>query len=442
LNTIWENDINIMKTTAANPLISVEAALAAILSKIAPVTTEIVPLAHGLDRILAEPVVSPLNVPPFVNSAMDGYAVIAADTGAASLESPVRLQVIANIPAGASPSAELTARTAARIMTGAPLPAGATAVARFEETSELISPPAGINLARDEVLIYKPIADGENIRPVGEDIQAGQTLLPAGHQLRPQDIGVLAAVGQARLVVYRRPRVAILATGDELVDVTEPIEPGKIRNSNEYTQAALVQKYGGEPVTLGIARDTVADLTAKIQAGLAQQVDLFLTSAGVSVGDFDIVKNVLAAEGEMQFWQVAIKPGKPLAFGLLHHRRADVETGVPLIGLPGNPVAAMVAFEVFARPAILKLAGHSSFEKNKFRAVLAEEITNSGRRHYMRGFVYLEVDGYHVTTRGSTVQVQGSGILTSMVWANCLVVVPEEVTYLPAGAPIDVWLLD
>lgn len=399
-----------MKTSQADLLIPVEEALTTILAKIAPVEPEIIPLTQGLGRILAEAVVSPINVPPFVNSAMDGYAVIAADTAAASPESPVRLQVIANIPAGASTSTELKARTAARIMTGAPLPAGATAVVRFEETSELMPPPAGTSLAGDEVLIFKPVKDGDNVRPVGEDIKAGQTILLVGHQLRPQDIGVLAAVGQANITVYRRPRVAILATGDELVDVTEPIEPGKIRNSNEYTQAAMVQKYGGEPVMLGIARDTVADLTAKIQAGLAQQVDLFLTSAGVSVGDFDMVKNVLAAEGEMQFWQVAIKPGKPLAFGLLHHRGEGVEISVPLIGLPGNPVAAMVAFEVFARPAILKLAGQTSFEKKALRAVLAEEITNSGRRHYMRGFVYLEADGYHVTTRGSGVQVQGSGI--------------------------------
>ena len=300
----------------------------------------------------------------------------------------------------------------------------------------------GLELADDEVMIYKPVSAGDNVRPAGEDIQSGQTVLEVGHQLRPQDIGVLAAIGQAEVRVYRRPRVAILATGDELVDVAEAIAPGKIRNSNEYTQAAMVQKYGGEPVMLGIARDNVADLTAKIREGLARQVDLFLTSAGVSVGDFDMVKNVLAAEGEMRFWQVAIKPGKPLAFGMLHHQQDGDQGHVPLIGLPGNPVAAMVAFEVFARPAILKLAGRRSFERNKLRAVLDEEVTNSGRRHYMRGFVYLDKDGYHVTSRGSGVQVQGSGILTSMVWANCLIVVPEKVTYLPAGAPIDVWILD
>jgi molybdopterin molybdotransferase len=192
---------------------------------------------------------------------------------------------------------------------------------------------------------------------------------------------------------------------------------------------------------LGIARDTIEDLTAKIQAGLDQGVDLFLTSAGVSVGDFDMVKTVLAAEGEMQFWQVAIKPGKPLAFGKLYHSD-QAGTHVPLIGLPGNPVAAMIAFEVFARPAILKLAGQRSWEKTTIRAKLDEDVTNSGRRHYMRAFLHREQDGYHVTTRGSDVQVQGSGILTSMVWANCLVVIPEQTTRFPAGATVEAWILD
>ena len=247
-------------------------------------------------------------------------------------------------------------------------------------------------------------------------------------------------MGQAEVPVYARPRVAILSTGDELVALGEPLAPGQIRNSNEYTLAALVEKYGGEPVRLGIARDAVTDLTAKIRAGLALNVHLFLTSAGVSVGDFDMVKNVLAAEGEIQFWQVAIKPGKPLAFGMLHGGQAG--RSVPLIGLPGNPVAAMIAFEVFARPAILKLGGQLSWEKAMLRAVLDEDVTNSGRRHYMRALVRLTEDGYHVTTRGSGVQVQGSGILSSLVWANCLVVAPEEVTHMAKGTPVDVWLLD
>jgi molybdopterin molybdotransferase len=417
-------------------LISVEDALNTILKKITPVETETVPLAQSLYRILAASITSQISVPPFANSAMDGYAVVAADIQTAGSQTPVQLKMVDNIPAGAEASTEIIAKTAARIMTGAPMPAGADAVVPFEETSEY-QPPAQ-PLAEDAVLIYKPVAAGDNVRPAGEDIQAGQEILPAGHRLRPQDVGILAAIGQARVPVYRRPRVAILSTGDELVTVDESIGPGQIRNSNEYTLAALVEKYGGEAVRLGIACDTVDDLTEKIREGLNKNVDLFLTSAGVSVGDFDMVKNVLAAEGEMQFWQVAMKPGKPLAFGLL---QGDAQA-VPLIGLPGNPVAAMIAFEVFARPAILKLGGQLSWNGTMLRAKLDEDVTNSGRRHYMRAFLHSEEDGYHVTTRGSGVQVQGSGILSSLVWANCLVVVPEEVTHISAGAIVEVWLLD
>jgi molybdopterin molybdotransferase len=371
---------------------------------------------------------------------MDGYAVVAADSREASRPAPVRLQVIDNVPAGATPARKVVSGTAARIMTGAPLPEGADAVIRFEETSEYI---VAAGLGEHEVLLYGKVQAGDNVRLAGEDIKVGQTLLEAGHRLRPQDVGVMAAIGQPRVGVYRRPRVAILATGDELVTVDEPIGPGQIRNSNEYVQAALVEKYGGEAIMLGIARDTVQDLTAKIRHGLDQQVDLFLTSAGVSVGDFDMVKTVLAAEGEMQFWQVAIKPGKPLAFGWLHHHReSEPARKIPLIGLPGNPVAAMIAFEVFARPAILKLAGQLDWQKMTLKAQLAEPVTNSGRRHYMRAFVYREGDHYRVTTRDSSVQVQGSGILTSMVWANSLVIVPEGETYLPEGALVNIWLLD
>jgi molybdopterin molybdotransferase len=432
------------KRSNQQSLITVEEALDTILAKITPVEAEVVPLTQSFNRVLAEPITSQVNVPPFANSAMDGYAVIAADTRNASQQSPVLLKVIENIPAGATSSKKLTPKTAARIMTGAPMPAGANAVVRFEETSEYSPSVSPRKLADDEVMIYQAVSEGDNVRPAGEDIKTGQLVLQAGHRLRPQDVGVLAAIGQASVPVYRCPRVAILATGDELVDIDEPLEPGKIRNSNEYAQAALVEKYGGEAVMLGIACDTVNDLTAKIREGLAQRVDFFLTSAGVSIGDFDVVKNVLAAEGEVQFWQVAIKPGKPLAFGVLHGNKQDnhLRGNVPLIGLPGNPVAAMVAFEVFARPAILKLSGQLSWDKVTLRAILDEEITNSGRCHFMRAFVRLEKDGYHVTTRGSGVQVQGSGILTSLVWANCLVVVPENVTYLPADASVEVWILD
>ncbi len=412
-------------------LMPVEAALDYILEHIFPLASEVLPLTQCLNRVLAEDVIAPNNIPPFVNSAMDGYAVIAANVAQASADAPVRLRVIENIPAGKAPQKKVNSGQAARIMTGAPMPQGANAVVRFEDTSEA-RPVAA--LKPDEVAILHPVSPFDNVRPAGEDVKAGSTVLKKGHRLRPQDIGILAATGQGMVRVYRVPRVAILATGDELAGIDEPLSPGKIRNSNEYTQAALVQSYGAKAVMLGVARDTTRDLSAKLREGLAQGVDLFLTSAGVSVGDYDVVKNVLAQEGKMHFWQVAIKPGKPLAFGVVN--------GVPLIGLPGNPVASMVAFEVFARPAILKLSGLPVWEKPTLKAILQEDVKNSGRRHYMRALLYEAGEEYRVTTRGSGVQVQGSGILSSLVWANALVVVPNEITFLPAGSRVKVWLLD
>ncbi len=421
--------------------IRVDEALDYILRHVAPLDSQPVHITEALDRVLAEDVLSTLDIPPFANSAMDGYALRSGDVTAAGPDAPVTLAVIGEVAAGALPDCPVQAGTAVRIMTGAPVPPGGDAVVPFEQTSEgrpggPLPAPCADEPGRPfgSVEVYAAVRAGDNIREAGEDIRRGATVLAAGHVLRPPDIGILAALGCPQVRVVRRPRVAILATGDELVDVDQPVTPGKIHNSNEYATLSLVKRYGGVPVPLGIARDTVEALTAKLRAGLAQGVDLFLTSAGVSVGDFDMVKNVLAAEGEMHFWQVAMKPGKPLAFGTVQD--------VPLLGLPGNPVAAMVAFEVFARPAILKLGGHSSWEKPSVRAILDEDVRNSGRRHYMRARVRREADGYRVTTRGSDVQIQGSGILSSLVWANGLLVVPEEVTFIRAGDSVDVWMLD
>ncbi|MEM7032153.1 MAG: gephyrin-like molybdotransferase Glp, partial [Chloroflexota bacterium] len=402
-----------------------------ILSCVNPLAAETVPITRALNRILATDIQSDCQIPPFANSAMDGYALQAEDIQNGSADHPIKLKVIENVQAGVVPQHHIQTGTAARIMTGAPLPQGANAVVRFEDTSEA-SPIIG--LAADEIAILQAVPFGENVRHAGEDIRLGQMVMRKGHRLRPQDVGVLASIGCQHVSVYRLPRVAILATGDELVGIDEPVVPGKIRNSNEYTQAALVQSYGAEPVMLGVARDTKQDLTAKIQEGLDQKVDLFLTSAGVSVGDYDIVKDVLAAEGAMHFWQVAMKPGKPLAFGLIQD--------VPIIGLPGNPVASMIAFEVFARPAILKLAGATNLDTLMIKATLQEDVYNSGRQHYMRASVRYQDGQYQVTTRGSGVRVQGSGILSSLVWANALLVVPSEVMEIPEGAEVDVWLLD
>lgn len=418
-------------------LISVEEALAYILKHFHPLEPERVPLLESLDRVLAEDIVAKINVPPFNNSAMDGYAVRAEDIARASPDQPVTLRVIGDLAAGYTASRPVERGAAMRIMTGAPLPPGADTVVRFEETSEGVE-ARGVGKNRATVDILKAIRRGDNVRATGEDIHQGEVVLPKGTLVRPSEIGVLASLGKKELLTHRRPRVAILATGDELVAMDEPITPGKIRNSNEYTNAAAVLKAGGIPIQLGIARDNVGDLTAKIRAGLDADADLFITSAGVSVGDYDMVKDVLNAEGAMHFWQVKMKPGKPLAFGVLRGN-AEHRRDVPLLGLPGNPVSAMISFEIFARPAILTLLGKTKFDRPKVRAVLQEDIENtSDRRNFVRVRVEKRGDGYIARTTGE----QGSGILTSVSRANGLLVVPETVTLLRAGEVVEIRMVD
>ncbi len=414
-------------------LISIEQAREAILERLTTLPAEPVSLWAARGRVLATDVVAGHDVPPFRNSAMDGYAVQSNDLAGASREHPIFLRVVGESAAGTPLPGQVGKGEAVRIMTGAPVPAGADAVVRFEESSE-----GWLEATRPRpplVAFCQAPAPGDNVRAAGEDLRAGERVLAAGTALRPAQIGILASLGWAEVPVICRPRVAILATGDELVPADAPLEPGKIRNSNEYTLAALAEEAGAAPVPLGIAGDNVASLSAKLREGLDAGVDLFVTSAGVSVGDYDIVKDVLAAEGEMHFWQVAIKPGKPLAFGLLH----DGDRPVPLLGLPGNPVAAMVAFHVFAAPALRLLGGRRPLLPARRRARLCEDVENSGRRHYMRARLHRSQDGeWQVTTRGSGVRVQGSGILSSMVWANCFVVVPEGSHHLPIGSIVEV----
>jgi molybdopterin molybdotransferase len=413
-------------------LISVEEALLRILEHVRPLEPEDVPIVQARGRVLAQEIISDIQIPPFDNSAMDGYAVRATDVSAATPKTPVRLKVMGSVAAGYVTEARVGPRTAVRIMTGAPLPKGADAVVPYEDTSDF-DRPKEVRLLRPatEVEIRQPVQAGDHVRPAGEDIRRGERVLAPGRVLRPQEIGVLASLGHETVRAYRQPRVAILATGDELLEIHEPLVPGKIRNSNEYTNAALVTRTGGIPIRLGIARDAHQDLVAKIWAGLDQRADLFLTSGGVSVGDYDVVKDVLGSEGEMQFWQVNMKPGKPLAFGLL-------PGGVPLIGLPGNPVSAMISFEQFARPAILKMLGHVDLVKPTVRAVVDEPLSNSGRRGFIRVIVSRQEDGYHARTTGG----QGSGVLTSMSRANGLAIVPEGTYHVAAGTELAVQMLD
>jgi molybdopterin molybdotransferase len=412
-------------------MISVEEARAYILKHFQPLEIERVELLDALDRVLAEDIVSPINVPPHNNSAMDGYAVRAEDIAGASRTNPVRLRVVADLAAGYVPEAKVEPGSAIRIMTGAVVPPGADAVVRFEETSEAVAQKA-TGKGSDYVEILSAPARGANVRLAGEDIRAGEILLPKGTTLRPAEIGLLASIGCARVPVHRRPRVAILATGDELVDVDEPLTPGKIRNSNEYTNAAAVLKAGGIPIRLGIARDNIEDLTRKIRAGVDAGADLFITSAGVSVGDYDIVKDVLNREGEMHFWQVNMKPGKPLAFGMIGK--------TPLLGLPGNPVSALVSFETFARPAILTMLGKTKFARPYVMAILQDRAENdAGRRNFIRVHVTRSADGEYIAR---TTGEQGSGILTSVARANGLLEMPPETREHKPGERVKITMLD
>lgn len=407
-------------------MIGVDEARERILARFHPLEPERVPILEALDRVLAEDIYSDIDIPPFDNSAMDGYALRSGDTIGASQENPVTLEVMADLAAGHTTHLKVESGRAIRIMTGAPLPEGADAVVRFEETSEGLTGSWG-----ERIEVYKEVSPWDNVRPAGEDIRKGELVLPKGTLVRPQEIGVLASLGRPEVEVIRRPQVAILATGDELVAIDEEIGPGQIRNSNEYSTAAQVIRYGGVPVRLGMARDNIEELTSKIEEGLAAKVDLFLTSAGVSVGEYDVVKEVLASEGEIDFWQVYMKPGKPLAFGHIQ--------GVPLLGLPGNPVSAMVSFEQFARPAILIMLGKGALEKPEVEVTLDEDVTSSGRRGFIRAIVTRQEDGYHAR---AVTGPRGSGVLTSMVRANALLIVPEDTTVVRAGERLRAQMLD
>jgi len=407
--------------TEQYPMLSVEEALQHVLGFFHTLEAERIPILEALQRVVAEDVQADMDIPPHANSAMDGYALIAADTNGAAAESPVALQIIADLAAGYVADRQVVSGTAIRIMTGAPIPIGANAVVRFEDT----------DVRGDRVLIRQQVPPGENVRGAGEDVKHGTLVVRKGTRLRPQEIGMLAAVGQKEVLVSRRPRVAILATGDEVVEIDAPVGPGKIRNSNSYSNAAQVLRCGGVPVMMGIARDDVEELTAKIRSGLKQKVDLLITSGGVSVGDFDVVKKVLASEGEIRFWRVRMKPGKPLAFGRIG--------GVPVLGLPGNPVSAMVSFELFARPALLHMQGLASLERPTVEAVLMDALgRKDDRRHYVRVRVEEETEGYRAYLTGE----QGSGILSSMVEADGLAIIPEGWSAAAKGSKVRVLMLD
>lgn len=418
-------------------MISVEEALEKILSYVEVLEPEEKPILDCLGQVLAEDIYSTIDIPPLDNSAMDGFAVQAEDTRGASESSPKYLTVIGEVAAGSMPTTKVMPGTAIRIMTGAPLPEGADAVVQFENTDE-VARKASLELSVDscqlkEVGILCQARKGLNVRYKGEDIAKGALILKSGTVLRPAEIGVLASLGCSKTRVIRRPVVSVLATGDELIDVDQPLPPGKIHNSNTYTIAAEVLRYGGVPKILGVGRDSIQSLNDKIDEGLDS--DMLITSGGVSLGDYDIVKDVLAKRGEVALWTVCMKPGKPSAFGVIK----SGEKKIPHLGLPGNPVSSMVTFEQLARPAILKMLGKTNFTKPSIEAIIEDAVTNTdGRRLFSRVIVTKHEGKYHARLTGP----QGSGILTSMTKANGLAVIPENIKGVKAGDTVQVQMLD
>jgi molybdopterin molybdotransferase len=346
----------------------------------------------------------------------------------AAPDRPIRLVVVMDIPAGRMPEHALEPHQAARIMTGAPLPGGADAVIPVEHTDDQwvsdgrAALPGGVSVLRSA----KPLA---NVRPAGEDLHAGQLVLSAGTELRPQEIGVLVSLGHSQVRVVRRPRVAILSTGDELVDVGQPLSPGKIRNSNGYVLEGLVTTHGGIPIRLPVTRDSMEDVRHSFQEALAYQPDMLVSTAGVSVGTHDVVRAVIDELGRVELWRVNLRPGKPLAFGWVQ--------GIPFFGLPGNPVSAMVTFDIFVRPALLKQGGRNLDDVPMGVAVVGEPLRSDGRRSYLR-VTLAEEDGEIVARTTGT---QSSGALLSMVRADGLLIIPEGVRDVPVGTRLPVRLL-
>ncbi|OQW62875.1 MAG: molybdopterin biosynthesis protein MoeA [Proteobacteria bacterium HN_bin10] len=381
---------------------------------------EKISILEALGRVLGEDIVAERDNPPWDNSAMDGFAVRADDIRSEhAIGKPVTLTIIEDVPAGKMPTKTVGPGQAIRIMTGAPLPKGADTVLKVEETEP----------SQTSVKVFKPEPRGANIRPQGEDVKKGECIIPKGTQIRPGEAGMLAILAKSFVLAYQQPRVAILSTGDELADLDERFSEEKIINSNSYGIAAAVKEAGGIPILLGIARDNPAALKEKITHGLA--ADIIVLSGGVSMGDYDFTKAVFKDLGaEMHFWKLAIRPGQPLVFGKIQGKLA--------FGLPGNPVSSMVTFEQLVRPAMLKMGGHRSYGRPVVQALFQEKFSKKNdRRHFLRGILTSEDGVFKVRTTGD----QGSGILTSMVKANCLIDIPEAVERVNPGDAVTVQLL-
>lgn len=407
-------------STNSRPSISVEDAIDIIIRSTAHLEPETVSLVDAGGRILAEDIVAGADIPAFDNSAMDGYAVRAADITGATRERPARLAIRGEVRAGGDLLRLDDPESAVRIMTGAPIPPGADTVVMVEDTAE----------TDGAVSIYDAVPMGSNIRRAGEDIPRGAVTLTAGERLRASEIGVLASLNASTVRVARRPRVAIISTGDEVIEVGAPARDGVVRNSNAYILREEVRRTGGEPTYLGIAPDTLEatrDLLVR-----ASEHDVIITSGGVSMGRYDFVRDALASIGfDISIESILMKPGKPCVFG-----RRD---STLFFGLPGNPVSTQVAFLQFVRPALLALMGARKRDKPLVRAILEEPIDKKpGRVHFIRGVFTIENGEFRVRTTGP----QGSGILRSMSRANCLIILPADMRRAERGDRVTIQLID
>ncbi|MFN2216448.1 MAG: gephyrin-like molybdotransferase Glp [Anaerolineales bacterium] len=386
-----------------------------------------IPLETSLGKFLSGDIVSKINLPLFDNSSMDGFAIISKDTNGARSDHPIRLKVVDDIPAGKNPTITIKPGTCARIMTGAPIPKGADSVVRFEDTDFDFNHPG--TSTPEFVESYEEVKQGDNIRKCGDDIRIGDVVLQEKTRIRAQEVGFLASLGFEKVPVHRTPLAAIMSSGDELIPANAPLSPGKTRDSNSYILKALTEGAEAETLNLGIVPDDQHLIKESLDKAAAANVDLIISSAGVSVGAFDYVRQVVEEYGNLDFWKVNVRPGKPLAFGSYR--------GIPFFGLPGNPVSAFISFELFVRPALLKMVGAAVLTRPIHQVILEEDIKSDGRESYLRAIVVMDNGAWKAKLTGH----QGSGNLHSLTSANALLILPSGVKSLPAGSPIDCWFL-
>lgn len=407
-------------------LLSVDAARRRITRSLSPLGLQRIRLQDGLGRVLGENIRS-IDLPLFDNSSVDGFAVRASDLRLASRSVPRRLEVVGDIPAGTHPRLRVGPGEAARVMTGAPIPNGSTAVIMVEDTE--LGPNGSSARPPEWIHAYRSLARGANIRRRASDVQKGAILLRPGQVLRGQHLGLLAMLGRAQIRVYRRPRVALLSTGNELIPLDRPLPRGGIRDTNSITLGSLIEDAGGDVIPLGVARDDRRALRQLLDKAVAKKADLIVSSAGVSVGALDLVRVVLQEHGQLHFWRVNVRPGKPLAVGQFQ--------GIPFLGLPGNPVSAYVTFLLFVSAAIARLAGRAIRPPRAINVSLLERIELDGRESYLRAYVYERHGSYRARFSGH----QGSGNLLSLVRANALLKIPAGVKSLAVGDQVEAWLL-